>query len=124
METATITITGDGLQNLQNLRNAIPLLEEVHIEAGVARRLVTGWLLSEVGNMLIGQTPQLVLGKGVQTVWSGPVLRTSSHAGGVGEVGAINVDAKSGELYVDEPLKARILPNARTLIVPPSPSTR
>lgn len=110
----TITITGDGIQDTQELGIQISIVATVNIDAKTARRRVTAWLVSEVGNMLIGGTSQLVISQ--QTVWRVPVILTSSSVGTVGQVGVVDVDATSGETLVDEALRKQILENVKHLV--------
>lgn len=110
----TITITGDGIQDTQELGIQISIVATVNIDAKTARRRVTAWLVSEVGNMLIGGTSQLVISQ--QTVWRVPAILTSSSVGTVGQVGVVDVDATSGEILVDEALRKQILENVKHLV--------
>lgn len=116
----TITITGDGIQDMRELDIQISILATVNIDAKTARRRATAWLVSEVGNMLIGGTPQLVISQ--QTVWRVPAILTSSSVGTVGQVGVVDVDATSGETLVSEDLRKQILDNVEHLVSPaPTP---
>jgi hypothetical protein len=83
------------------------------VDEQTARRKVTAWLVSEVGNMLVGEMPQLVIGE--RTLWRVPVMLTSSRVGSVGQVGTVDVDAVTGELVVDEQMRERILDNVKAL---------
>lgn len=83
------------------------------MDARTARRKVTGWLVSEVGNMLMGGTPQLILG--TKTVWRVPVVLTSSTVGTVGQVGYVEVDDKTGNLLVSDKEIEQILKNVEHL---------
>lgn len=73
----------------------------VHISADVltpeaARRRVNGWLLDNVGNLLLAETPELVASD--QLVWRVPIVLTSPTHGHIGPVGTIDLDAVSGEV--------------------------
>jgi len=120
MENVTITLSGEGLQDTQELNIQVSISTTVNLDPKTARRQVTAWLVSEVGNMLIGGPPQLVISH--KTVWRVPVMLTSSEVGPVGEVSAVEVDAESGELLVSDQLKAQILDNVKRLTRPtPAP---
>ncbi len=120
MEYPTITLTGEGIQDTQELNISISIVATINVDAKTARRRATAWLVSEVGNMLVGGAPQLVIGR--QSVWRVPVILTSSIAGTVGQVGAVDVDAESGEALVGEELREQILDNVRHLSTPaPTP---
>lgn len=79
----------------------------LNLDATAARRRATAWLVSEVGNMLVGGPPQLVIGK--EVVWRVPALLTSSEVGVLGAVGSIDVLAESGIPLVSDELRAQIL---------------
>ena len=86
----------------------------VNIDPNTARRRATGWLISEVGNMLKAGTGQLVITN--QTLWRMPVLLTSSKIGTVGQVGTVDVDAVTGKLLVNDELIEQILNNVKHLV--------
>ncbi len=113
MENVTVTLTGKGMEEVRELRLQIVVAATVNVDAKTARRQVTSWLVSEVGNMLVGEMPQLVIGE--RTLWRVPVVLTSSVAGTVGEVDTMDVDAGSGELLVSEQIRERILNHVKTL---------
>ena len=116
MAQATITLSGEGVQDIQTLNVQIAVEATVHVDAKTARKRATAWLASEVGNMLMAGTPQLVIAQ--QTIWRLPILLTSSVSGIVGEVGTVDVDATTGEPAVNDELKHRILANVQQLIRP------
>ncbi len=116
MENMTVTLSGEGLRDTQELNIQVSIAITVNIGAKAARRQVTTWLVSEVGNMLIGGEPQLVISN--KAIWRVPVTLTSSEVGTVGEVGAVNVDAANGELLVSDELKEQILDNVKYLTHP------
>lgn len=111
MAQATITLTGEGVQAIQQLDMQISVMATINIDALTAKRKVTAWLVSKVANLLVGGTPQLVIGQ--QSVWRVPVLLTSSQVGQVGQVGAVDVDTVSGQLFINLDLKKQIITNAK-----------
>lgn len=106
MKDVTITLNGEGLRDTHELNIQISISSTINIDPKTARHQVTAWLVSEVGNMLIGGAPQLVVSH--KTVWRVPVSLTSSTVGTVDEVGAIDLDAESGELLVNDELKGLV----------------
>jgi len=116
MTNATITLSGVGAQDIQELNLQISVEASVQVGATPARRTATVWLASEVGNMLMAGPPQLVIAQ--RTVWRFPVLATSSAQGVLGEVGQVDVDVTTGEALVNEELKTQILDNVQRLIRP------
>jgi hypothetical protein len=85
----------------------------IEVDAETARRKATGWLVSEVGNLLMGDAPALVIGE--RAVWRVPVLLTSPSQGIIGTVGSVDVDAQSGQVLGDETLGKRILQDAHEI---------
>jgi hypothetical protein len=114
MHYATITISGKGVQALNELNVQILVEAVVNVDGKHTRRRATAWLASDVGNMLIAGDPRLVISR--ITVWRLPVLLTSSEKGIVGEVGFVDVDASSGELVFSDDLHTQILNNVNRLI--------
>lgn len=121
MSSATITISGKGVQDLSELDMQISVEAVVDVDANSARKQATAWLVSEVGNMLMAGNPKLVISQ--NTVWRLPVLLTSSSEGIIGEVGFVDVDGSSGEPLVSHALKTQILDNVKRLISPALSST-
>ncbi len=120
MENLSIILSGEGLQDTKELSIQVSIAAVININAKVAQRKATTWLVSEVGNMLIGGTPQLVISKAA--VWRVPVLLTSSQMGTRGQVGSLDVEAESGDLLISSELREQILSNVQNLIGTPSPT--
>ena len=118
MDNVTVTLSGAGLPDTGALTIQVSVAATVNIGAQAARRQATAWLASEVGNMLIGGDPQLVIGQ--HTLWRVPATLTSSEKGTLGQVGIVDVDAENGQLLITDDLKAQILTNVNRLIRPPS----
>jgi hypothetical protein len=116
MSNTTITLTGEGVKDLNQLNVHISVEATVNVDAKSARRRVTAWLASEVGNMLIAGEPRLVISE--NTVWRLPALLTSSERGIIGEVGCVDVDAVTGELIASNELRTQIVNNVNGLIRP------
>jgi hypothetical protein len=117
MSNVNITLTGAGVQDTQELTIQVSIVATINIEAKAARRKVTGWLVSEVGNMLTGGMPQLIINQ-ARTTWRVPVILSSSFAGPIGEVGAVEVNTESGELIITPDLRQQIIDNAKHLVRP------
>ncbi|MBI4770007.1 MAG: hypothetical protein HY784_06225 [Chloroflexi bacterium] len=122
MGQSTITLAGDGLQAAQAWKIEIAVEATVNVDAKSARRKATGWLLDTVGNMVVGGAPRLVIGR--QTVWRVPAVLTSTYRGVVREIGAVDVDAESGEILGAEALAALLLKNAQNTARPTPPPIR
>jgi hypothetical protein len=120
MENLTITLSGKGLEDSQELNIQVSVAANINIKAKTAQREATIWLVSEVGNMLISGMPQLVISK--NAVWRIPALLTSSRSGVLGQVGSVDVDAESGELMTSDELREQILSNVQNLTGTPLPA--
>lgn len=114
MASATITLTGEGLEDLNGVELQISIEAIVNVDAKTARKQATAWLVSEVGNMLMAGPPRLVISR--TTVWRLPALLTSSEQGIIGEVGTVDVDASTGQTLVNSQLRTQILDNVHHLV--------
>ncbi len=121
MDNFTITLSGSGLQNTEAMTIHIAIDAMVNVSAQQARRKVTGWLVSEVGNMLIGGDPQLVINR-QNDLWRVPVILTSSTDGRLEQVGMVDVNAENGDLFANDNVRKQILANIEDLIRSPLPS--
>src|SRR5438477_6612077 len=91
----------------------IEISAQVNITAFVARQKVTRFVVREISSQLLGETPELSVGE--RLCWSVPVVLTSPARGIIGKVGAISVDATTGELLVDADTVRRMTDDARRL---------
>lgn len=91
----------------------IEVTAQVNITAFVARQKVTRFVVTEISTQLLGEAPELSVGE--RLCWSVPVVLTSPARGVVGTVGAIAVDATTGELLVDEETVRRMADDVRRL---------
>ena len=113
MFTTSLTFKGIAAPQIREMENPPPVTMTVNIDPNTARRKVTGWLVSYVGNKLMGGTAELVIIN--QALWRVPALLTSCKIGTVGQAGFVDVDAITGELLVDDNLIEEILNNAINL---------
>ena len=111
--TASITLTGPGLAIGKRLDITVSVSATIEIDAVTAQRKATAWLVSEVGNLLMGDAPALVIGQ--RTVWRVPVLLTSPSRGVIGQVGAVDVDVTTGQVLADSKATQEISTHARAL---------
>lgn len=114
MLTTTLTLNGIAAAQIREMKSPPPVTVTVNIDSNTARREVTVWLASYVGDKLMGGTAQLVIVN--RALWRVPALLTSSKIGTVGQVGSVDVDAVTGELLVDDDLIEEILNNAKQLV--------
>jgi hypothetical protein len=121
MSQTTITLDGEGIQTLQDFDLEISVYAKINISPQAAQRQVTGWVVSEVGNMLMGGKPRLVVSQ--PTVWRVPILISSSDQGFLGEVATIDVDAATGQLLLTADTIEEVLAHAQAFISPTSTTT-
>lgn len=87
------------------------------ISAREARRQVSAWLVREVGNLLMGGQPEFVPGD--QPVWQVPVI----VAGNPDQLaGSIHMDARSGELLINESTPDQILSHVQFAVSRTAPN--
>ena len=86
----------------------------VAIDATTARRSVTRWVGIHVADMLMADTPTLILAS-QPLRWRVPIVLGSSK-GIVGEVGNVDVDAQTGALVTSPELIEQLLTQANRLV--------
>ena len=109
-----ILIEGQTLPETGVLTVQVDRTIEIDVSADKAQRKVSVFVLTEIGNLLHGETPILVDGERV--AWRVPVHLTRPSFGNMGQVGHIDVDVKSGELLVDPQVISLIERNAENLV--------
>ena len=108
-----VRLTGKGVADQAGPSFDISVDAFVEIDAVIARRKATAWLVSEVGNLIGGGTPSLHIAR--RTVWRVPALLTSPSKGLRGQVGFVDVDAETGEALVSDELRHEILLNVQSI---------
>jgi len=119
--TTSITLAGPGLPVGKRLDITVSVSATIEVDVVTAQRKATAWLVSDVGNLLIGDTPALVIGQ--RTVWRVPALLTSPTRGVIGPVGTVDIDAVTGEVLTDPQLTQDLLTHAKQLARSTPPST-
>lgn len=87
---------------------------QINITPFVARQKVNVLMLDRVGNLLHGGEPELAVSN--RLCWRVPVLLSTPRRGLVGQVGAVQIDAQSGEVLADDELLKDIAEHARRLL--------
>jgi hypothetical protein len=86
--------------DLSSLPSSSQLDVHIHIAAPLrvtsteARRRVTRLVISEIGNLLYGGEPTLLVGERI--LWRVPVVLSYPDRGFVGEAGSLDVDVETG----------------------------
>lgn len=93
----------------------IEISVEAHlgVTAQSAQRKVSRLLLDQVGNLVYGESPNLVAGE--RMLWRVPVWVSSPRTGPLGQVGTLDVDVQSGEILYSQELLDLISEQGRAL---------
>lgn len=91
----------------------IHLQADVHVTAATARRRVSRLVISEIGNLLYGGEPSLVVGESI--CWRVPVMLAYPDTGPVGQAGTLDVDVETGQVLAESEQLARIADYAHYL---------
>jgi hypothetical protein len=91
----------------------LSLTSQVNITDYTAQRKVTKLLLDEVGNQLYGEQPSLVVGR--RLLWRVPVWLALPTTGPLGQVGVLDVDAKTGEVLSSQSILDEIAERGNAL---------
>lgn len=86
---------------------------DVNFSATAARRRVGRFVADEISYLMRGGEPGMVIADHIY--WRVPVILTFPGHGGVGSVGAIDVDIATGQLHVTPELIAEIQQRATEL---------
>ena len=109
-----IVLDGPGVTADGRLDVTITVQATIDIDAATARRKATGWLVSDVGNLMLGGNPALVITD--RTVWRVPILLSSPKRGVVGQIGTVDVDATTGEVLFDDALIQELIDRGREAV--------
>ena len=86
----------------------------VNITSFTARQKVSGYVGDRISHLMGGDDPTLILTKG-RLVWRVPVILTQPSQGTVGIVGALDVDARTGNLIIPPNFVEQVETRARSL---------
>ena len=100
----------------------LSVTSKIAVTATTAQRKVSKLLLDQVGNLLYGEQPNLVAGK--RLLWRVPVYLGLPTVGCVGQVGAIDVDAQTGEMLFTQLILNEIAERGDVLAERATPTTR
>ena len=97
------------------------LTAQVNVTDVMAQRKVSKLLLDEVGNLLYGERPSLVVER--RLLWRVPVWLGSPTHGPVGQVGTLDVDAQTGEILFTQNMLDDIAEHGNALAQRATPAT-
>ena len=85
-------------------------------DAAEARRQVNRQVVTELGTGLSARDPELVIA-GEQIIWRVPIVLSLPDLGDLGQVGTVDVDARTGDLLTNTAAQERIIQHARQLCI-------
>jgi len=103
----------------QGVQVDIRITANLNVSAYVAQRQVTAYLVDNVSDHLSGEEPRLIV-EDERFLWRVPVALYLTPGGRVGEVGAIDVDARTGQLQTTPSIIAGIERRAYELATRPA----
>lgn len=86
----------------------------LNLSAEDARCYVNRQVIPRLGTGLVARTPELNIAN-TQISWRVPIELSLPHLGNLGEVGAVQVDARSGEITFSAEAQERLINHARRL---------
>ena len=95
------------------LKIELSLTAQVKITHVTAQRQVSKLLLDQAGNLLYGERPSLVVGQ--RLLWRVPVWLALPTTGPLGQVGALDVDAQTGEILFAQQILDEIVERGNVL---------
>jgi len=90
------------------------LAATLNVTAEEAHRKVNREVVTELGTGLIARDPELLV-VGEQVLWRVPIILSLPGLGDLGQVGTIDVDARTGALALDTATQDRIIQHAHRL---------
>ena len=104
----------ENLPKTGHLEIDIKVTAEVNISAYAARKKVDDFILSNVSYMMHAGEAQFIIDDRIR--WRVPVILSLTTRGDVGEVGGIDVDVETGQMYITPHLIREICERAENLI--------
>lgn len=103
----------ESLPQMGRLEIDIKVTSDINVSAFAARQKVDNFLLNEISYMMHAGEPNLVIADSIY--WRVPVILSTSSRGDVGEVGAIDVNAQTGQLATTPQLITEVNARAESL---------
>jgi hypothetical protein len=109
----TTHFPGMSLPTGSELDIRIHVSQPLNVTAFSAQQKVTHYVMHELSTQLGAGTPELTVGERVY--WSVPVMFTLPGRGELGRVGALRIDAGTGELLTDPQTEREMMLHAERL---------
>ncbi len=91
----------------------------INVTAFTARQKVSGYVGGHVSHLLIGGEPSLIFSQ-KRLVWRVPIVLTTPRRGRLGEVGHLDMDARTGQLLMSPDFSEQIKQHAQALAENPA----
>lgn len=93
----------------------IHISSKLNITAFSARQKVAGLALSRIGTGIGADEPELLVSRS-RLLWRVPLFLCLPQLGRLGDIGAIDIDAQTGEVLADETSIENLTRSARNLV--------
>ena len=110
----TVLVNTEPIARTAPVHLSFHLVTTLNMTADDARRQVNRQVVTELGTGLVACTPTLAIA-GDQVVWRVPIVLSLPGLGDLGQVGTIDVDARTGNLFSNITAQERIIQHARRL---------
>lgn len=110
------------LSDVRSMPQTAPIHLSFHLAATLqvtgeeARRKVNRQIVPELGTGLIAREPELTIDS-ERVFWRVPIVLSLPNPGDLGQVGVVEVDARTGEVLIDSVARDVIIQHARRLYV-------
>ena len=109
----SVELASISLPPRSQVRVEVSVTAQLNITDFTAQRKVSKLLLDDVGNLLYGERPSLVVGH--RLLWRVPVWLALPTTGPLGQVGTLDVDAETGEILYTQQMLEEIAERGDTL---------
>ena len=111
---ATVLADTSSIPTTAPIHLSFHVVATLNVTAEEARGQVNRQVVTKLGTGLIARDPELVIA-GEQIVWRVPLVLSLPDLGDLGQVGAVDVDARTGDLLTGSAAQERIIQHARCL---------
>jgi hypothetical protein len=110
----TVSVDIGSIPRAAPIHLSFHVVTTLNVTAEEARRQVNCQVVTELGTGLIARVPELVIA-GEQIVWRVPIVLSLPDLGDLGQVGTVDVDARTGDLLISTAAQEGIIQRARQL---------
>lgn len=110
----TISIDPRSTPQTAPIHLSFHVVATLNVTAEDARRRVNRQVVTELGTGLIARDPELVIAD-EEIAWRVPIVLSLPKLGDLGQVGTVDVDARTGDLLLSRAAQERITQHAHRL---------